>query len=70
MLDDFYGVNISFNQKVKNIYINTSKELLQKDGSAILGRFFIALLSQAVIKRSTIPEQDRIPYMVYILVVF
>jgi len=50
----------------KILLINTSKDLLQKDGSAILGRFFIALLSQAVIKRSTISEEDRNPYMVYI----
>ena len=50
----------------KILLINTSKDLLQKDGSAILGRFFIALLSQAIIKRSEIPEKDRTPYMVYI----
>ena len=46
--------------------INTSKSLLQSEGSKILGRFFIALTAQAVIKRATLPETNRIPFMVYI----
>ncbi len=50
----------------KILLVNTSKELLQRDGSAILGRFFIALISQAVIKRSGISEDMRNPFMVYI----
>ncbi len=50
----------------KILLINTSKELLQKEGSQLLGRFFIALLSQAVIKRSSMPVEDRKAYMVYI----
>jgi hypothetical protein len=31
----------------KVILINTAKDLLKRDGSAILGRFFIALITQA-----------------------
>lgn len=50
----------------KIILINTAKNLLQKDGSAILGRFFIALLGQAVLKRTAIPEKNRRPFFVYI----
>lgn len=50
----------------KVLLVNTSKDLLQKDGSAVLGRFFIALLSQATIKRSNLPESERTPYMIYI----
>ena len=50
----------------KIVLVNTSKQLLQTEGSQILGRFFIALLSQAVIKRATVPEENRKPYMVYV----
>ena len=50
----------------KILLVNTSKDLLQREGSAILGRFFIALLSQAIIKRGNIPESRRKPYMIYI----
>ena len=50
----------------KIILVNTSKSLLQSEGSKILGRFFIAMTAQAVIKRATISENERIPFMVYI----
>lgn len=50
----------------KIILVNTSKSLLQSEGSRILGRFFISMTAQAVIKRATIPENQRIPFMVYI----
>ena len=50
----------------KIILVNTSKSLLQSEGSKILGRFFISMTAQAVIKRATIPENERIPFMVYI----
>ncbi len=49
----------------KIILVNTSKSLLQSEGSKILGRFFISMTAQAVIKRATIPENERIPFMVY-----
>ena len=50
----------------KIILVNTSKSLLQSEGSKILGRFFISMTAQAVIKRATIPENERNPFMVYI----
>lgn len=50
----------------KIVLVNTSKQLLQSSGSQVLGRFFIALASQAVIKRATVPEANRKPYMVYV----
>ena len=50
----------------KIVLINTAKDLLGKEGSQILGRFFIALLGQAIIKRSAIPESGRNPFYVYI----
>lgn len=50
----------------KIVLINTSKDLLQSDGSAILGRFFIALLVQAALQRQTIPEHARRATFAYI----
>jgi hypothetical protein len=50
----------------KIILVNTSKSLLQAEGSKILGRFFISMTAQAVIKRATIPENERNPFMLYI----
>jgi hypothetical protein len=41
------------------ILINTAKDLLKQDGCEILGRFFIALLSQAAQERAAIPEDLR-----------
>ena len=53
-------------QDGKIVLINTAKDLLQKDGSQILGRFFIALIMQATLQRATIPAEDRCPSFVYI----
>jgi hypothetical protein len=53
-------------QEGKIVLINTAKDLLQKDGSQILGRFFIALIAQATLQRATIPAEDRYPCFVYI----
>ncbi|NSY37530.1 type IV secretory system conjugative DNA transfer family protein [Leisingera sp. ANG59] len=50
----------------KLILINTSKSLLKEQGTEIFGRFFIALIAQAAQERATLPEQDRLPAMVYI----
>ncbi len=50
----------------KIVLINTAKDLLQADGSAIVGRFFIALLVQAAIQRQTIPEDKRRSTFAYI----
>ena len=57
---------VSALQEGKIVLVNTSKRLLQDYGSATLGRFFIALLAQAVIQRGTLPEYARDPYMVYV----
>ena len=48
------------------ILINTAKDLLKQDGCEILGRFFIALLVQAVQERAAIPENKRRATFVYI----
>ena len=50
----------------KIILVNTAKDLLKDDGSALFGRFFVSLLSQAALERSTIPEYQRTPTFVYI----
>lgn len=48
------------------ILINTAKDLLKTDGSALFGRFFIAMLAQAALERSVIPEWRRTPTFVYV----
>jgi hypothetical protein len=48
------------------VLINTAKDLLKQDGCEILGRFFIALLVQAVQERAAIPEDRRRATFVYI----
>lgn len=53
-------------QDGKIIVINTAKDLLQDEGSAIFGRFFIALMAQATISRAAIPAKDRTPFHLYI----
>ncbi|WP_323784152.1 type IV secretory system conjugative DNA transfer family protein, partial [Leisingera sp.] len=50
----------------KLILINTSKSLLKEQGTQIFGRFFIALVAQAAQERATLPDQDRLPSLVYI----
>lgn len=50
----------------KLILINTSKSLLKEQGTQILGRFLIALIAQAAQERATLPDEDRLPAMVYI----
>src|SRR5205823_4333968 len=48
------------------ILINTAKDLLKQEGTEILGRFFIALITQAAQERASIPEANRMPTFVYI----
>jgi type IV secretory pathway VirB4 component len=48
------------------ILINTAKDLLKQDGCEILGRFFIALISQATQERAAIPKEKRRGTFVYI----
>ncbi|SDP80718.1 type IV secretory system conjugative DNA transfer family protein [Desulforhopalus singaporensis] len=50
----------------KIVLINTAKDLLRKEGCQILGRFFIALLGQAILRRTSITEENRKPFFVYI----
>lgn len=50
----------------KIILINTAKDLLKEEGSQLFGRFFIALLAQAALERSTLDEDDRTPAFVYV----
>ena len=48
------------------ILINTAKDLLKSEGSELLGRFFISLISQATQERAAIEEGKRMPTYVYI----
>lgn len=50
----------------KIVLINTAKDLLKQDGCAIFGRFFIALIVQAAMERSSIAPHKRNPAFVYI----
>ncbi|MDI6623319.1 MAG: type IV secretion system DNA-binding domain-containing protein [Brevundimonas sp.] len=50
----------------KIILVSTAKDLLKQDGSALLGRFFIAMIAQAALERSVIPAEERTPTFVYI----
>lgn len=50
----------------KVIFINTAKDLLGQEGSAIFGRFFIALILQAAVQRAALAPHERRPAFVYI----
>ena len=50
----------------KIILINTAKDLLGQEGSAIFGRFFIALIAQASVQRAALPPHERRSSFVYI----
>jgi hypothetical protein len=50
----------------KIVLINTAKHLLQGERFAIFGKFFVAMIAQAALKRQTIPESERRPFFVYI----
>lgn len=50
----------------KIILINTAKDLLGQEGSAIFGRFFIALIAQAAVQRAALLPHKRRPSFVYI----
>jgi hypothetical protein len=53
-------------QDGKIILVSTAKDLLKTEGSQLFGRFFIAMLAQAALERSTIDPEDRTPTMVYV----
>lgn len=48
------------------VLVNTAKDLLKTEGSSILGRFFIALTTQATLARAAVPEHERIPHHLYL----
>jgi hypothetical protein len=48
------------------ILIHTAKDLLKQEGCEILGRFFMALITQAAQERAAIPKGERTPTFVYI----
>jgi len=50
----------------KIILVNTAKDLLKREGSQLLGRFFIAMITQAALERSTVPEYRRNAAYVYV----
>ncbi|MDR3500690.1 MAG: type IV secretory system conjugative DNA transfer family protein [Parvibaculum sp.] len=50
----------------KIVLINTSKDLLKQEGSSLFGRFFIAMLTQAALERSTVPAPARTPAFFYV----
>lgn len=50
----------------KIVLISTAKDLLKRDGSALLGRFFINMLAQAALERSVLPSDQRTPTFVYV----
>ncbi len=50
----------------KIILISTAKDLLKNEGSALFGRFFIGMLAQVALERSTQAPDDRTPTYVYI----
>jgi len=50
----------------KIVLINTSKQVLGKIGSEVMGKFFIAMLTQSAMKRAAIDEEDRRGFHIYI----
>lgn len=50
----------------KIILINTAKDLLGQEGSAIFGRFFIAMIAQAAVQRAALLPHERNPSFVYV----
>lgn len=48
------------------ILVNSSKETLKTEGSKLFGRFWVALIAQATLKRAKIPVSDRVATHVYL----
>ena len=48
------------------VLINTAKDLLKQEGCELFGRFFLSMISQAVMERSVVPESKRTPTTIYI----
>lgn len=53
-------------QARKIILISTAKDVLRQEGAEILGRFFLAKITQAVMERATLPLSHRSPTFLYI----
>jgi len=53
-------------QDGKIILVSTAKDLLKQEGSALFGRFFIAMLAQATLERSTVLAEERTPTFIYV----
>ena len=49
----------------KIILVNTAKDLLKSDGTAIFGRFILALIEHAVMERANLVEEKRNPVFLY-----
>lgn len=60
-LDLFEAMNAG-----KIILVSTAKDLLKREGSQLLGRFMIAMVTQAALERSTLKEHMRRPCFVYV----
>jgi len=48
------------------VLIDTSKDTLKADGSKLFGRFWLALLAQAALKRAQVPPSQRVPTHIYL----
>ena len=49
----------------KIILISTAKDLLKSDGTAIFGRFILALIEHAIMERAILAEEKRTPVFLY-----
>jgi hypothetical protein len=48
------------------IFINTSQEQLGESGCALFGRFLLSLITNAIVARSKMPEEQRRPVFLYV----
>jgi hypothetical protein len=48
------------------LFINTSQEQLGENGCALFGRFLLALITNAIVGRSKMPEDQRRPVFLYV----
>ena len=48
------------------ILVNTAKDLLKTDGTAIFGRFILSLIEHAIMERATLPEAERTLTYLYV----
>jgi hypothetical protein len=48
------------------VFINTATDFFGQEGSAIFSRMFVALLSQALMRRAAVPKHERTPTYIYV----